>query len=71
MQIEYNSILRKANICLRNKFLPKQDAFSLSEVIGAVTGVPKEIVFDQMMHERTKMDAELEKHRKEKQGSLA
>lgn len=56
MQIEFDSIIRKANICLRNNFMPNHNAFTFSEVIGAVTGVPKEIVLTKMMEMRQEMD---------------
>ena len=59
-------MIRKANIVMRNKQLP-YDAFEMSAVIGAVTGVPKEMGLDQMLKERTKMDAEIEEHRKQKE----
>jgi len=49
MKIDFDSMIREANTCLKKKQLPNHNAFTISEVIGAVTGVPKEVVLDKML----------------------
>ena len=66
MQIELDSMLRKAIICLDSKFMPSHDAFSISEVLGACTGIPKEMILDQMMKMRQTMKEERDKKMKKR-----
>ena len=51
--VTMESICKGANLAISSKSLPKHNAFTISEVIGAVTGVPKEIVLDEMMRLNT------------------
>jgi hypothetical protein len=57
MNIEYKDMIRKANICLRDKLLPNHSAFTVTEVVEALTGIPKEVVFDNLLKDRAALDA--------------
>ena len=47
--IKLSSIFKQAGKVIKSGKLPKHDAFSISEVLGAATGLPKEYVMDQIL----------------------
>jgi len=49
-------IIKNAARVLKERQLPNHNAFTISEVVGAVTGLPKEYVMDKMMEENMKED---------------
>lgn len=47
--IKLDTIFREASQVIKNKTLPNHDAFTISEVIGAVLNLPKEYVIKQIL----------------------
>jgi len=48
--VKYKTIIRNARKAIRNGNLPNHNAFTISEVVGAVIGVPKEIVIEDILN---------------------
>ena len=49
MRVTLDIILDNAAKVVREKSLPNHNAFTISEVVGAVTGLSKEVVMDEML----------------------
>ena len=49
MTIKVETILKRAAQVLKNGELPNHNAFTISEVVGAVIGMSKEAVIEKML----------------------
>jgi hypothetical protein len=47
--IKVDTVIGRAKQAMKNRTLPNHDAFTISEVLGACLGLPKEYVLDEMM----------------------
>ena len=49
LTIPLDTIMKRASQVLKENILPSHDAFTVSEVLGACLGLPKEYVIDQII----------------------
>ena len=50
--VKIETILDRAALVLKIQSLPSHNAFTISEVVAAVTGLPKEYVIEQMLERK-------------------
>lgn len=48
-QISLDLMIKRIQLVIKDKLLPQHDVFSISEVLGAATGLPKEYILDEML----------------------